>query len=332
MVKQRAPAVEDRRVAPFPPRRSGSAPRRAVVALAGVLVLGGVVLGCSLITRPPAVVQLGAAGDIACDPASPRFGGSSPDACQERATSDLLAGQELDAVLPLGDTQYDDGSADAFARSYAPTWGRFRSISHPVPGNHEYRTAGAAGYWDYFGAAAGERGKGWYSYDLGRWHLVALNGTCDRVACGEGSEQLSWLIQDLAEHDNTCVLGYWHYPLWSGGIDSEGEQADARVRPLYRALYDAGADVVLTGHNHAYERYGPRAPDGAADPARGIRQFVVGTGGRNHYRTTGDAGAEVVDDTSFGVLMMTLRPTGYDWRFVPASGSSFTDSGSASCH
>ncbi|MFZ0157506.1 MAG: metallophosphoesterase [Kineosporiaceae bacterium] len=315
------------------PRRSGLLRARPVaLALGSVLLVAAATLGVSLAAGPPVVVRIGAAGDIACDPGSDQFGGQVPVVCQERATSELFVAQDLDAVLPLGDTQYDSGALADYRRSYAPTWGRFLSISHPVPGNHEYRTKNAAGYWDYFGAAAGESGKGWYSFDLGRWHLVALNGTCDQVDCGENSEQVAWLRRDLAEHDEACVLAYWHYPLWSGGESRSGEGSDVRVRPLFQALYDAGADVVLNGHNHAYERFGPRSPDGAADPARGVRQFVVGTGGRSHYPTSTRAGAEVVDDTSFGVLMMTLRPGGYDWRFVPAPGGSFTDSGSASCH
>ena len=214
-----------------------------------------------------------------------------------------------------------------------------KAITRPAPGNHEYQTGGgtncdtsgnAAGYYGYFGPAAGDPAKGYYSYDLGDWHLVALNSECGKAqGCGAGSPQEQWLRADLAAHEHACTLAYWHRPLFSSGE----HRGFADVRPLWQALYDAGADVVLSGHDHDYERFAPQTAAGAADAARGIRLFVVGTGGR-HLRAFGAtaANSQVRDSTSFGVLRLTLRPTSYDWQFVPAAGSAFTDSGSTACH
>lgn len=318
--------------------------RRSGVLLA-VLVLSALTgVGAYALTRPPAQVTIGAAGDIACGPDKPEFASGSPRVCQQQATSDLLVTRHLDAVLPLGDNQYD-GGLDAYRRSYGPSWGRLNALVHPVPGNHEYLYDQARGYWEYFGSAAGEPGKGWYSFDLGRWHLIALNGTCDRIDCGPHSEEVTWLRRDLARNHRTCVLAYWHYPLFSGGeganeVSEDGARGtpgqanlgDTRVRPLVRALYDAGADVILNGHSHTYERFAPMRPDGTVDPERGVRQFVVGTGGRSHYVNHAVPGQEVGDDTRFGVLIMTLRPDGYDWNFVPTTPGGFNDQGSGSCH
>ena len=174
-----------------------------------------------------------------------------------------------DAVLTLGDQQYEDGHARASSPgSYDPTWGRLRQITHPAAGNHEYGTADADGYFDYFGEAAGPRGKGWYSVDLGGWHVVALNSNCEDVGgCGPGSEQLDWLRKDLATHTDQCVLAFWHHPRWSNAKHGD----DDEVAPFVEALYEANADVVLTGHDHAYQRFVPREPDGQADQARGVR-------------------------------------------------------------
>jgi hypothetical protein len=285
---------------------------------------------------PPPVVGpapvIAAAGDIACDPSSGNFqgGAGTVDGCAERATSDLMLGMpDLTAVLALGDIQYEDGSLAKFRSSYDPSWGRLRAITRPAVGNHEYLTRGAAGYFDYFGAAAGERGKGYYSYDLGAWHVVALNSNCSQAGgCGPGSPQLEWLQADLTAHPNRCTLAYWHHPVFSSG--DHGNIPGAI--PLWDALTAAGADVVLTGHDHIYERYAPQTSSGAADP-RGIREFVVGTGGRNHtFIRTVRPNSEVRNDDTFGVLRMTLHPEGYDWEFRPVPGGSFRDSGTAACH
>ena len=287
-----------------------------------------------------------AAGDIACDPADAAFNGGAGTGgqCRQMAVSNLLAGAS--AVLPLGDIQYECGGYDAFLASYDPSWGRFRSYTRPVIGNHEYITAGAGatgcdasgqakGYFDYFngvGAAsgpAGERGKGYYSYDVGSWHVVALNTECARVPCAAGSAQEQWLRQDLAASQAQCTLGLLHHPLYSSGRYRPGIDA---VRPLFAALYDAGADLVLVGHDHNYERFAPQDANSNADPQFGIRQFIVGTGGRSFYVPEAPiANSEVRNATSFGVLKVTLSPSSYAWQFVPATGS-FTDSGSTACH
>ncbi len=270
-------------------------------------------------------VRIVAAADIACSP------GRRPtaDECRQQATSDLALGLDPDAVLVPGDLQYEGGSADDFAEAYAPTWGRLRAITWPAPGNHEYKTDGAAGYFDYFGAAAGPRGKGWYSRDLGTWHIVSLNSNCDEAGgCDPESPQGRWLRADLTAHRNRCVLALWHHPRWSHGKHGDHDS----VAPFLEALHEAGAEVVLTGHDHNYQRFEPRRPDGARDDARGIRQFVVGSGGRSHYTINGTEGLEAGDDDTFGVFSMTLRPDGYDWRFVGEPGGRVGDSGSATCH
>ncbi|MFZ0161116.1 MAG: metallophosphoesterase [Kineosporiaceae bacterium] len=265
------------------------------------------------------------AADIACAPGER----PEPDRCHQKATADLAVRLRPDAVLVPGDLQYEQGAAADFAGSYDPSWGRLRAITWPAPGNHEYKTGGAAGYFDYLGAVAGPRGSGWYSIDLGAWHVIALNSNCDEVGgCGAGSAQERWLRADLAAHRQACVLAFWHHPRWSHGTHGD----TASVGPFMQDLYRAGADVVLTGHDHDYQRFEPRTPDGVRDEARGIRQFVVGTGGRSHYAINGDTGLEAGNDDTFGVLSMTLRPGGYDWRFVPEPGRTFTDAGSATCH
>ncbi len=282
-----------------------------------------------------ATVTVMAAGDIACAPGAKK----TATACRQRQTSDLLLAAPLDAVLALGDLQYDCGAYSGFLESYDPTWGRMKSITHPAPGNHEYGTGGAdcdpagqaAGYFGYFGTAAGEPGKGYYSFDLGAWHVIALNSNCSNAGgCQAGSPQEVWLRADLAAHPAACTLAFWHHPRFSSGV--HGEMAS--MSAFWRALYDYGADVVLNGHDHDYERFAPQTPDGAADPTRGIREFVVGTGGKGFRQfPSGPApNSETRQADTFGVLKLILRPTGYDWQFVPEAGRTFTDVGVASCH
>ncbi len=186
-------------------------------------------------------------------------------------------------------------------------------------------------YFDYFGAAAGDPKTGYYSYELGTWHIIVLNSECKDVGgCDSGSPQEKWLRADLAANPAACTLAYWHKPLFSSG-GAHGN--DLTVKALWQALYEANADVIVGGHDHDYERFAPQQPDGAADPARGIREFVVGTGGKNH-RPFGPPirNSEVRDATAFGVLKVTLKPGGYDWQFIPEAGKSFTDSGTGACH
>ena len=245
------------------------------------------------------------------------------------ATAKLLE-KNPGTVMAVGDLAYPDGSKENF-QCYDKTWGRVKSRTRPAPGNHEFHSSGATPYFDYFGSAAGDAKLGYYSYDLGSWHIVVLNSECTDVGgCEAGSPQEKWLRADLAAHPVACTLAYWHKPLFSSG-DKHGN--DLTVKPLWQALYDANADVIIGGHDHDYERFAPQNPEGAADPKRGIREFVVGTGGKNH-RPFGEvkANSEARDFTAFGVLKLSLRPAGYDWEFIPEAGKGFTDSGSGSCH
>src|SRR4051794_35000133 len=234
------------------------------------------------------------------------------------------------AVAPLGDLAYETGSPAEFANCYDPTWGAFKARSHPAVGNHEYETPGAAGYYGYWGAAAGAPTQGWYSYDLGSWHVVVLNSNCGFVGgCQAGSPQETWLRADLAAHTAACTLAYWHHPAFSTGY----VVGTTEVQPLFQALYDANADLVLVGHSHNYQRWLPLAPNGAPDSARGIREFVVGTGGESHPPVTPAVPTQqVANDDPFGVLRLTLRSKSYAWRFLPIAGKTFTDSGSQACH
>jgi calcineurin-like phosphoesterase family protein len=284
------------------------------------------------IAQPATTQVIAAAGDIACDPGSPSFQHleGAADACHMRATANLLTKVDPVVVLTLGDNQYENGTLAKYRRSYDPTWGRLKDRTRPAPGNHEYRTPGAAGYFDYFGAAAGSRSAGWYSFDVGAWHLIALNSECANVGgCGKGSRQERWLRADLAAHPSACTLAYWHKPRFSSGLHGD----DPTYTAFWRALYAARADVVLVGHDHDYERFAPQRPDGALDPARGIREFVVGTGGKTHYGfRTIRRNSQVRNTGTFGVLRLALRPGSYDWRFLPEPGKHFTDAGHASCH
>jgi acid phosphatase type 7 len=301
---------------------------------------------------------IAAAGDIACDPAavSYRSGNGTTNSCHDRLVSDMLLRIRPTAVLPLGDEQYDCGELSAFHSSYARTWGRLRAISHPVPGNHEYGEecggSSAVGYFRYFGSIAGPFGRGWYSYDLGSWHLIALNSECSygrgRLVvggCRLGSREERWLRRDLATHRRRCMLGYWHEPRFSSGQHGDALQ----MARIWNDLAHAHADIVLSAHNHDYERF---APIGAVPEApvatgrrrrpnfqepvlntRGIREFVVGTGGKNHYpfRHPPLRGEVVRNPDAYGLLLLRLRPRGFSWRFVPEPGKTFTDSGSAWC-
>jgi hypothetical protein len=245
------------------------------------------------------------------------------------ATTKLLE-KTPGTVMAVGDLAYPDGSKENF-QCYDQTWGRVKSRTRPAPGNHEFHSSGATPYFDYFGAAAGDPKTGYYSYELGAWHIIVLNSECKDVGgCEAGSPQEKWLRADLAAHPVACTLAYWHKPLFSSG-GAHGN--DLTVKPLWQALYEANADLIIGGHDHDYERFPPQTPDGAADSARGIREFVVGTGGKNH-RPFGAAkpNSEVRDATAFGVLKLTLKPEGYDWQFIPEAGKSFTDSGSGTCH
>lgn len=229
-------------------------------------------------------------------------------------------------VFTTGDNAYPDGSAEEFANCYDPTWGRHKDRTYPSPGNHDYHTPDGAGYFEYFGSRAGEPGKGFYSYDLGTWHIIVLNSN---IAFEAGSPQDQWLREDLVVHPTACTLAYWHHPRFSSGTV---HGSDESMQPLWEALYEYGADVVLVGHEHNYERFALQDPQGNADPVRGIRQFVIGSGGRSHYTFgTPIANSEVRNGDTSGLLKLTLHNTSYTWEFIPEPGKTFTDSGNAPC-
>ena len=327
--------------------------RLVITSLLPILLVGFGILSFNQLSSggPTTALAAGlpviaAAGSIACDPADPHYNGGNGDAthCQQKATSDLLTSMtNLTAVLTLGDNQQECGSAAAFSQSYDPTWGRLKAMTHPAIGAHEYLTiaatpstgcdntnAGAAGYFGYFGLSAGNPISGYYSYNIGQWHMVVLNSNCSKIGgCSALQAQAKWLESDLAANTKDCTLAYWYQPLFS----SAGHPA-ASMKTYWDILYAHGADVVLNGHDRNYERFKPQSPNGNADPVKGIREFVVGTGGDSHgtISTTLAANSEVTNADTFGVLKLTLHNKTYDWAFVPVAGGSFTDSGSATCN
>ncbi len=253
------------------------------------------------------------AGDIAdCRPES-----------RDEATAELITALPSALVFTLGDNAYPDGTAAEYG-CYQSSWGAFSDRTRPVPGNHDYRQAGAGPYYAYFGPAAGPLGKGYYSYDLGNWHIVALNSEVSV------SEQIGWLRADLAANPASCILAYWHKPFFTS---SSVHPPDASMGPFWDELQAAGAEIVLSGHNHHYERFAPQLPDGTGSTG-GIRQFVVGTGGYPglyDFNPTPSPNSEI-RHMGFGVLKLTLGSSGYSWEFLSIAGSDFTDTGSGACH
>jgi hypothetical protein len=304
---------------------------RRVVLIAALLALA--VPQASLAGTSPSDPILAAAGDIACPPHS-RVTAAS---CDQGATASLIRRMAPDAVAALGDDQYASGTLREFtgAGSFNATWGSFKGLIHPVPGNHEYDSdSRASGYFRYFKGAAGPSTRGYYSYDIGSWHLIALNSNCSDSTCGNyqsgrvSHAEVRWLQSDLTAHPSQCILAYWHHPRFSSGDHGN----EAGVAPLWDALYRAHADVVLNGHDHDYERFAKQSPQGKAD-AGGIREFVVGTGGRDHYTFSKaiDANSEARDQVHYGVLFLTLRRESYDWQFRDARAR-VLDSGSELCN
>jgi acid phosphatase type 7 len=281
----------------------------ATVTFASVLALG-TVAG----SRPPQASTriVLAAGDIA-----------SCDLPGDERTAALLDAHR-GTVLTLGDNAYEHGAAAEFHACYGPTWGRHKARIRPAPGNHDYNTPDASGYFRYFGRAAGPSGRGYYSFDLGDWHIVSLNSERDTAS---GGRQVRWLKRDLAASRAACVLAYWHRPRWTAGAKED----DARTAVFWNVLYDFKADVVLAGHDHNYQRYPPMNKQGAFDRRRGIRSFVVGTGGASPHRLRPDPRREAAKAGTFGVLRLTLRPGRYAWRFLPVAGGRYSDAGSARC-
>ena len=271
-------------------------------------------------------VTVVAAGDIACDPETAKT--KRTDLCQSEATATLIERLEPDAVLVLGDSQYETGELEAYQKVYNKTWGHFKAITYPSVGNHEYYRGGGEGYFVYFGSRAGDPSKGYYSFNLGDWHLISLNSNCDITACGAQSEQATWLREDLAAHPTRCTLVFWHHPRFSSGEHGNTKE----LSDLYQILYEGGVEIVLSGHDHHYERFVPLAPNGRFDGSRGVVQFVVGTGGRSLRSTFPSFTSKKRFSGTFGVLKLELLPDSYTWEFVPTGKTRFTDEGSAVCH
>jgi hypothetical protein len=247
----------------------------------------------------------------------------------DEATADLLD-TVTGTVFTTGDNAYESGTLEQFQACYDPSWGRHRDRTRPVPGNHDWETDALAGYFGYFGELAqGPGGTSWYSYELGTWQVIALDSKCDKVGgCGADSPMGRWLAAELAGSRARCTVAYFHHPRWSSGEHGDAPEVD----PLWRQLYAAGVDVVLNGHDHDYERFAPQDPDGIEDRDRGIRQFIVGTGGaplRDFDRVAPNS--ELRASVAHGVLALTLHDGSYDWAFH-AAGSDFSDRGTARCH
>ena len=298
--------------------------RKAVSLLASMALTVLVACGVTALAAGPGVGQttvktLVGAGDIA-----------SCSQANDSATAKLLDNLP-GTVFTLGDNVYPNGTATQFANCYDPTWGRHKARTRPTLGNHDYNTNGSSAYFNYFGERrAGPRGKGYYSYDRGAWHIVALNSNCDKVGgCGIDSPQGRWLRNDLTNNPSQCTLAYWHHPFYASGTGSDAPE----VKPFWNILYNRDAEVILAGHAHRYERYAKLTPDGARS-ANGIRQFIVGTGGEpgGTYNGPDHPDMQVMKRNTPGVLKLNLRADSYTWKFVPIAGKSFSDSGSDECH
>lgn len=297
-------------------------PRRSPTLMAASLV--ALLAACTDFSSPPPPTFTQHAGEGEVFVGAGDIADCTLDAGEATAAIlDTLPG----TVYTTGDNAYPSGTAEDFTNCYEPTWGRHRDRTRPVPGNHEYETDRGAPYFDYFGAAAGTSGQGYYSYDLGSWHVIALNS---EIPTWPGSPQHVWLENDLAAMTAECTIAYWHRPRFTSGMIGNS----VRMGSFWQLLYNAGVEIVLSGHAHNYERFAPQAPDATADPITGIRQFVVGTGGAElgDLRFTPAANTEVLDNTTFGVLMFTLRDGSYHWDFIPVGGGTFTDSGDDVCH
>jgi hypothetical protein len=271
-----------------------------------------------------------AAGDIACQPG----GAVTSVRCQQAATAQLAASLHPRVVAVLGDNQYAQGAIAAYAGSFDATWGVMKSRMRPAPGNHEYLTPQASGYYTYFGSAA-RPPNGWYSYNLGSWHIVVLNTNCPFVDCNQGGAEDSWLRADLASHPRRCTLAYFHHPRFSsaGHYESEGQAFDrAATLSFWNTLYAYGVDVVVNGHSHIAERFAPQDVLGHPATGRGIAQFTVGSGGVNHDRIIGVAKNSRFRSKAFAVLELALGPGHYRWRFLRAPDGRILDAGSSGCH
>ncbi len=297
---------------------------RATIALAAaVLTLPGPVYAANLTPAGAGSVTLVGAGDIAV------CGSNTNDSATAALVSNVLAEQASNIAFTAGDNVYPDGSSSWYGACYDPAWGTFRLRTRPVPGNHDYyNNPTAAGYFGYFGSQAGPAGRGWYKYSAGSWRVYALTSECVR-----GSRcyvrQYRWLRADLVNNPHQCVLAIWHRPRFSSGA---GHGSSTRMAPVFKLLYDHGAEIVLSGHDHEYERFAPTNASGVP-VANGLRQWVVGTGGAGLYSFAAPLPAsEVRDASTHGVLRLDLAPGSYDWQYIPTTSGGFTDSGSGVCH
>jgi acid phosphatase type 7 len=325
---------------PRPVATCAAAQRRTWRVRSAVLALLAAALTVAAAPAPAfgQSVTVVAAGDIACSPSDPAYNGGSGTAtrCQQKWTAQQVGQIAPQAVLPLGDVVYNCGGASEFQKSYAPTWGAFRQISRPTIGNHEYQASGGpdctpdgSGYFTYFGSALADplHNGGYYSWNVGSWHVVALNSNCSLTRLVDCAAQTAWLKADLSKTTQPCILAYFHHPLFSNGGN-----ATASVKPFWQALYAAHADVVLNGHAHIYERYPKRDPSGSAR-SDGAREFIVGTGGKSLGTVGTPPAGAIANATTFGVLRLTLDSASYRWSFEPDGHSgSFTDSGQAACN
>lgn len=271
----------------------------------------------------PAAVDVYAAGDIADCREQPA------DAIGAAKTAALLApllqADPQARVITLGDNTYPVGALSEFTNCYGPSWGKFKAVTHPSPGNHEYGTPKAAGYFDYFGTVAGPERRGYYRYQLGPWQVYSLNSYLEPA---QHAAQLAWLKQELAAHPSACAMAYWHHPLFSSG-----NYASPRMRDTWDILYDANVDLIVAGHDHLYERFVPQDGAGKRDAARGITQFVVGTGGAELLQLKELLpNSAAVQTMQFGVLKLNLHAGGFSWRFLPINPSVVQDSGEQACH
>ncbi len=317
------------------------------VAVVGALAGGGVLVGFGL-----ADGQRTAAGDAPASPVPPSLAPAAsvgPSVAPVGPTAVLVgAGDIADCppthaeqtaalvndiaalVFTTGDNAYPTGSTAQFDECYGPSWGFFRGRTYPAIGNHDALTANGAPYYAYFGEAAGTPPDGWYSYDAATWHVIVLNSNCRSVGgCGDGSREMAWLKADLAAHPAVCTLAIWHHPRFSSGEHGNNKVSD----PFWQVLYEAHADLIVNGHDHDYERFAPQTPTGEADPVNGIREIVVGTGGKSlRLFNKVVPNSEVRSSTTYGVLRLDLAPGRYSWQFIGTESRSFGDSGTTACH
>jgi acid phosphatase type 7 len=318
--------------------------------LLSVLMLGGLLIGGNLLSAQAMPGQTGISAlttssifiPLVTTGSSTAAGGTDPvvlaagDIAKCTNNGDAQTAAIINnisgTVLALGDNAYDSGTPTEYATCYDPTWGAFKSRTLPVPGNHDYLTTGASGYFGYFGALAGDPAKGYYSYNLGSWHILAINSNCVNVGgCNTNSPQETWVRADLAANPKKCVLAYWHHPYYTSGVEGITPRA-LQMAAIWTDLFNAGAEIVLSGHQHNYERFAPQDTNQSVR-VNGVVQFVVGTGGGNFTALSSPLQPNSLTSlaNTYGVLKLTLHPTSYTWQFIPVSGT-YTDSGTANCH